>query len=66
MKHRNIELPPYLNASYEGDDLYTGEQMREFADKVRQEVCKELAQKIHQMPFGDTSHSFAIWVLEQS
>ena len=25
---KNIEMPPYLNASYEGDDLFTGEQLR--------------------------------------
>ena len=29
-----IEMPPYLNASYEGDDLYTGDQVRELMKLV--------------------------------
>ena len=24
---KNIEMPPYLNASYEGDDLFSGQQL---------------------------------------
>ena len=29
-----IEMPPYLNASYEGDDLYSGNQVRELMQLV--------------------------------
>ena len=29
-----IEMPPYLNASYEGDDLYSGNQVRELMKLV--------------------------------
>jgi|DEB3_MinimDraft_2_1074329.scaffolds.fasta_scaffold50560_3 hypothetical protein len=29
-----IPLPQYLNASYEGDDLYTGKQLIEYAKLV--------------------------------
>ena len=37
-----IPLPQYLNASYEGDDLYTGKQLIEYAKLVstkEQERC---------------------------
>ena len=47
-----VEMPPYLNASYEGDDLYTGDQVRELmklvAAKEREacaKVCDELSDK---------------------
>ena len=36
-----------------------------FANQVEKRKCEELANKIAQMPFGDTSASFAIWVREQ-
>ena len=36
-----------------------------FAKLVEKRKCEELANKIDQMPFGDTSASFAIWVREQ-
>lgn len=46
MTQEIIEMPEYLNASYEGDDLYTGDQVRELmklvADKER-EACSERA-----------------------
>ena len=51
-KNEIIEMPPYLNASYEGDDLYTGDQVRELmklvAAKEREacaKVCDELSDK---------------------
>ena len=28
--------------------------------------CKELADQIDQMPFGDTAASFAVWIREQA
>ena len=46
-KDEIIEMPPYLNASYEGDDLYTGDQVRELmklvAAKERERICKQIA-----------------------
>jgi len=43
-----IEMPPYLNASYEGDDLYTGDQVRELMKLVaaheRKKFCAVLRQ----------------------
>lgn len=35
-----------------------------FADLVAQQERKRIAQKIEQLPFGDTSASFAIYVRE--
>jgi hypothetical protein len=41
-----IEMPEYLNASYEGDDLYTGDQVRELvklvAEREREAVIAKL------------------------
>lgn len=40
-----IEMPEYLNASYEGDDLYTGEQVRELMKLVaakEREACAKV------------------------
>ena len=36
-----------------------------FAKLVEKRKCEELADKIAQMPFGDTSASFAVWVRGQ-
>lgn len=33
-----VVMPPYLNASYEGDDLFTGEQLRA-AVLTEREAC---------------------------
>ena len=33
MSQEPMKLPPYLNASYEGDDLFTGDQVRELLAK---------------------------------
>ena len=41
------------------------EELERFAKLVEKRKCEELADKIAQMPFGDTSASFAIWVREQ-
>jgi hypothetical protein len=38
MSQEEIKLPPYLNASYEGDDLFTGDQVRELLAKQEQSV----------------------------
>jgi hypothetical protein len=37
-----------------------------FAKLVAEREREELADKIAQMPFGDTSASFAVWVREQA
>ena len=40
-----IEMPEYLNAAYEGDDLYTGDQVRELMKLVEakeREACAKL------------------------
>ena len=34
MTQDEIQMPPYLNAAYEGDDLYTGDQVRELMKLV--------------------------------
>lgn len=42
------------------------EEIKKFANLVSKAKCKELADKIEQMPFGDTSASFAVWIREQA
>ena len=37
----NIKMPPYLNASYEGDDLYSGNQVRELMKLVAEKATEE-------------------------
>jgi hypothetical protein len=42
-----IEMPPYLNASYEGDDLYSGNQVRELMKLVaakEREACAKVVE----------------------
>lgn len=34
-KQKQVKMPPYLNASYEGDDLFTGDQVRELLAKQK-------------------------------
>ena len=44
-KEEIIEMPEYLNAAYEGDDLYTGDQVRELMKLVEakeREACAKL------------------------
>lgn len=43
----NIEMPPYLNAAYEGDDLFTGEQLRAAVLQER-EACAKVCDKWHE------------------
>ena len=40
--------------------------LERFAKLVEQQKCKELSDKIAQMPFGDTAASFSVWVKEQA
>lgn len=46
MTQDEIQMPEYLNAAYEGDDLYTGDQVRELmklvAAKEREAIADEL------------------------
>jgi len=43
LKQENIKTPPYLNASYEGDDLYTGDQLRA-AVLAEREACAKVCE----------------------
>jgi hypothetical protein len=48
-KDEIIPLPPYLNASYEGDDLYSGNQVRELMKLVaakEREACAKVVDAI--------------------
>ena len=38
-----IEMPPYLNAAYEGDDLFTGKQLRA-AVLAEREACAKMCE----------------------
>jgi hypothetical protein len=40
-----MKLPEYLNSSYEGDDLFTGDQLRA-AVLAEREACAALADKL--------------------
>lgn len=45
MTQDEIQMPPYLNASFEGDDLYTGDQVRELMKLVaakEREACAKV------------------------
>ena len=35
-------MPEYLNAAYEGDDLYTGDQLRKAILDEREAICRFL------------------------
>lgn len=39
-----IEMPPYLNAAYEGDDLFTGKQLRA-AVLAEREACAKVCEE---------------------
>jgi hypothetical protein len=43
-----IEMPEYLNAAYEGDDLYTGDQVRELMKLIaakEREACAKVCEQ---------------------
>jgi len=40
-QRKEAEMPPYLNAYYEGDDLFTGEQLRA-AVLAEREACAKV------------------------
>jgi hypothetical protein len=48
------------------EDICISPMLKAFAKLVAERKCEELADKIAQMPFGDTSASFAVWVREQA
>ena len=50
---KNIEMPPYLNASYEGDDLYSGNQVRELMKLVAFKKQEDIIQIIKETLFDD-------------
>jgi hypothetical protein len=48
MTQDEVQMPPYLNASFEGDDLYTGDQVRELMKLVaakEREACAKVCDK---------------------
>jgi len=49
-KEEIIEMPEYLNAAYEGDDLYTGDQVRELMKLVAEKAIKEALAQPEQYP----------------
>lgn len=49
-----------INAGEPADEL------ERFAALVSAAKCKELADQIDKMPFGDTAASFAVWIREQA
>ena len=50
-----IEMPEYLNAAYEGDDLYTGDQVRELmklvAEKER-DACADMIEDLENIDWN--------------
>lgn len=44
-KDEIIEMPEYLNAAYEGDDLYTGDQVRELMKLVAADAAAKEREK---------------------
>jgi hypothetical protein len=42
------------------------EELKKFTDLVIQQERERIAKKIEQLPFGDTSASFAIYVIEDA
>ena len=55
-----IPLPQYLNASYEGDDLYTGKQLIEYAKLVAAKEQEDIIQIIKETLFDDCFHADVI------
>ncbi len=52
-----IEMPPYLNAAYEGDDLFTGKQLRA-AVLAEREACAKVCEELPAPNFySDTDQS---------
>ena len=48
-----IPLPPYLNASYEGDDLYSSNQVRELMKLVAAKEREDIIQIIKETQFSN-------------
>jgi hypothetical protein len=51
MNQNEIQMPEYLNASYEGDDLYTGDQVRELIKLVaakEREACNAICKEAYE------------------
>jgi hypothetical protein len=49
MTRDDIKMPPYLNAAYEGDDLFTGDQLRSVVLAER-EACAKVCEDIYNDP----------------
>lgn len=66
-----LKLAQETGFDYSGNELtfesiICTEELEHFANLVSKAKCKELADKIEQMPFGDTAASFAVWIREQT
>ena len=48
------------------DESVLREMLERFAALVSAAKCKELADQIDKMPFGNTAASFAVWIREQA
>ena len=46
-----MKMPEYLNAAYEGDDLYTGDQLRA-AILAEREACAKVCEELLERPSG--------------
>jgi hypothetical protein len=51
--------PQSLNASYEGDDLYTGEQLRA-AVAAQREACAQMVERLGQEGYGTLAIAAAL------
>ena len=52
-------LPKHLNASYEGDDLYTGDQLRAAVAAEREE-CARMVERLGQEGYGTLAIAAAL------
>jgi hypothetical protein len=54
-----MATPQYLNASYEGDDLFTGEQLRA-AVAAEREACAQMVERLGQEGYGTLAIAAAL------
>jgi hypothetical protein len=58
---KSYVISPY---NFEDQDLY--EELEAFAKLVEQRKVNQIAEACYKLPFGDTAHSFALWIKEQA
>jgi len=54
----------WFSPSYENCDVHIVE-IEAFAKLVEQRKVNQIADACAKLPFGDTAHSFAVWIREQ-